>query len=183
MLEILVVVIAMLVMARNPRRRKWTADMKAVPFTEGTALLTLATVTVITATTLPVSDNEYRVLGVRNLWSIRGFTPSEGPIVVGYAHGDYSVSEIKQSIEAETMMTRGDKIAAEQGNRLVRRVGMFAGNIEDETINDGKPIYTRLNWVIPVGKTLNAWAYNQSGASLTTGSVLIQNGKATIKWL
>ncbi len=157
--------------------------MSSIPFTEATALSTLASVTVITGTSLPVSDNEYRVLSVSNLWSLRGMTPSEGPIVVGYAHGDYSVTEIKEALEAETMMTRGDKIAAERGNRLVRRVGIFTGQVEDDTLNDGRPIRTRLNWVVPVGKTLNAFAYNQSGATLTTGAILVQNGKATIKWL
>ncbi len=157
--------------------------MKSVPFTEATALLTLASVTVLTGTVLPLADNEYRVLTVNNLWSVRGNTVGEGPIVVGYAHGDYSVTEIKQSIEAEGMMTRGDKIVAEQGNRLVRRVGVFAGSsATDQSLNDGKPIRTRLNWLIAEGKTLNAWAYNQSGASLTTGTILVMNGKATIKW-
>ncbi len=157
--------------------------MASVPFTEATALDTLASVTVLTAPTLPVSTNEYRALSVSMLWAIRNFTVSEGPIVFGYAHGDYTVTEIKQAIEAETMMDRGDKIAAEQGNRLVRRVGVFSGAVADEVINDGRPMKTRLNWVIPVGKTLNAWVYNQSGAALTTGSILVLNGKATIKWL
>ncbi len=167
----------------RPRRRRWTADMAGVPFTEATALLTLASVTVVTSSLLPVSDNEYRVLSVSNLWSLRDATLSEGPIIVGYAHGDYSVTEIKQCIEAEASMVRGDKIEAERANRLVRRVGIFTGDTSDQTLNDGKPIRTRLNWVIPVGKTLNAWAYNQSGASLTTGSELVSNGKATLKWL
>jgi len=167
----------------KPRRRRWTADMQSVPFTEATALGALASVTVIAGGTLPASDNEYRVLSVSNLWSMRGQTAAEGPIIVGYAHGDYTVAEIKEAIEAETMMTRADKIAAERGNRLVRRVGVFPGMTPEEVLNDGRPIRTRLNWVIPDGETLAAWAYNQSGASLSGGAILVQNGKATIKWL
>ncbi len=167
----------------RPRRRRWTADMAGIPFTEATALLTLGSVTVLVSNLLPASDNEYRVLSVSNLWSLRDLASGEGPVIVGYAHGDYSVTEIKQCIEAEGSMVRGDKIEAERSNRLVRRVGIFTGLGSDTTLNDGRPIRTRLNWVIPVGKLLVAWAYNQSGASLTTGSELVSNGKATIKWI
>ncbi len=185
MLEILLLgLVAIATMAKaRPRRRRWTADMQAVPYTEAFSLGTLASVTVITGTVLPASDNEYRCLSISTLWSLRNHTGSEGPIIVGYAHGDYSVTEIKQCIEAEGSMTRGDKIAAEQADRLVRRVGVFAGTTAEDTLNDGKPIRTRLNWVIPDGKTLTAWAYIQSGAALTTGSNVVLNGKTTIRWI
>ncbi len=187
MLEILVVMAVIAVgiltaMARHGRRR-WTADMQSVPWTETNSLGTLADVTVVASTTLPTSDNEYRVLSVSTMWGLRGHTAGEGPILVGYAHGDYSVTEIKEALEAEAVMTRGNKIAAEQANRLVRRVGFFSGDTTEEVLNDGKPIRTRLNWVIPDGLTLQQWAYNQSGGGLTTGTVVMTNGKATIKWL
>ncbi len=157
--------------------------MKSVRVDGINTLATLADGIVTNGTDLDASDEEYRVLSQRNAWSLRDFTPGEGPIVVGYAHGDYSVTEVKECLDAQAAIARGDKIANEQADRLVRIVGTFPGVLENEVLNDGKPIHTRLNWHIPEGKTVVQFAWAKGGvANLTTGADVQIFGKATIKF-
>ncbi len=164
-------------------KRRWTQNDANVPFQAEKALGTLGNLTAIVGALVDASDNEYRALSVRSTWSIRDLTVGEGPITVGYAHGDYTATEIKECLEAGAAMTRNDKVAAEQANRLVRVVGVFSGVGTDETLNDGKEITTCLNWVIPDGGAINQFAYNHSGAALAGGAEVIQQGKLRLKWL
>ncbi len=184
MLEILLVLIAMLVMARRPRRRRrrWTQDMQLVAIQGTMGLSTLGSLAAIAAAATNTSDNEFRAISVKATWSLRDLTAGEGPISVGLSHGDYTAAEIEEFIEAEGAMTRLDKIAQEQANRLIRRVGTFSGLAEAETLNDGRPIRTKLNWAIADGGTVDFWAYNHSGAVLTTGAVVEILGRLFLRW-
>ncbi len=183
MLEILVVMaIAVIFAAKRPRRRRWTGNDRMVPWTTNTALLALLDAIVVKGTTVGTSDRSFRLLSYNTMWGLRGQTPGEGPIVVGYAHDDYSVTEIKEALEAEATMTTANKVAGEQANRLVRKVGTFPGADEDEVLNDGKPIRTRLNWAIPLGSNISVFAWNRSGATLTTGAVLSCQGDARVRF-
>jgi len=183
MYEILIVLIAALAVIMAAKRRRWTAADANVPFQAEKSLGTLGNLTAIVGALVDASDNEYRAISVKSTWSIRDFTAGEGPISVGYAHGDYTATEIKEFLESGAAMTRNDKIAAEQANRLIRLVGVFSGQGTDETLNDGKPIRTRLNWVIPDGGAINQFAYNHSGAALTTGAEVVQQGALRLRWL
>jgi len=109
----------------------------------------------------------------------------DGPLIFGYAHGDYTVTEIKECIESGASINVGLKVEQEQSNRLVRIVGAFGspgvGNI-DVTANDGKPIKTRLNWLIPIGKTFNFFVYNDGVAALETAAKSVRiNGTGWVK--
>ena len=171
-------------MAKKGRRgRRWTSNMKSVRVDGLNTLGTLADGIVTNGTMLDASDEEYRVLSLSTIWTLRDFTAGEGPIVVGYAHGDYSVTEVKECLDAQAAIARGDKIVNEQANRLVRIVGAFPGILANESLNDGKPIRTRLNWHIPDGKTVVGFAWAKGGvANLTTGADVQTFGKATIKY-
>ncbi len=180
MIYILVILIAMLSMAKRRPRRRWGANDANVSWLTSLALSTLLDQIVVKGTTLTASDRSYRLLSMRTTWGMRGGTAGEGPILVGYAHSDYTVTEIKEAVEAEGAMVTNDKIAQEQANRLVRVVGTFPGITEDEVLNDGRPIRTKLNWAIPLGGNVDVFAYNRSGATLTTGKVLVPNGYARV---
>ncbi len=184
MILIFITLIAMLAMARSPRRRRrWTANMQNVNTFSLLALLTTATSTLISADLLPPGDNEFRLLSIKGLWAIRDLTVGQGPIMIGVAHSDYSNVEIEEYLENEAQLTRGDMIATREiAKRLVRRIGHFSGGAAEETLNDGKPIKTRLNWPMAEGITLKIWAYNQSGAILATGAEVVFSGNLTIVW-
>ncbi len=136
---------------------------------------------VVTAGSTGAADGAYRVKSATYVWSKKNATGAEGPITVGYAHSDYSVTEIKECIEAQASINVGNKVAQEQANRLVRIIGQFPGASTEETLNDGRPIHTKLNWLIPIGMQLNIFAYNDSGATLTTGMLIDGTGVLWIK--
>ncbi len=143
------------------------------------ALGTLATDTAITNALTANAVSSYRAVTVKATHAIIGLTAAEGPITVGYAHDDYSVTEIKEALEAAASIDPGDKIAQEQSNRLVRIVGVITPEIPQ--LNDGRPISTKLNWLIGVGHAINMFAYNEFPASLTTGAVQHLQGDLWVK--
>ncbi len=108
-----------------------------------------------------------------------GLTAGDGPIIVGYAHSDFSVTEIKEAIEASASISVGDQVAQERANRKVRLVGQLTDLVEE--LNDGKPVKTKLNWLIPIGKEVNIFAYNDGAALLTTGAVVSCSGDMWVK--
>ncbi len=183
MLEILGVVLCLIFAAHRRRRRKWTGDMQIVPVANALALSTLADVTVISGGITSAATEAYRVLSAKMTWAVRDFPVGLGPITVGYAHSDYSVTEIKEALEAFAAIDRGNLIAREQASRLVRRVGVFNGLLTEETLNDGKALSTKLNWPMVTGDTLNAFAYNQAGAPLTGSTEVVTNGTIFLKWI
>ncbi len=94
-----------------------------------------------------------------------------GPILFGYAHSDYTGAEIEEYIELVTSWDAGDKVSQEIGSRLVRRVGTIetpALSTDSRVFNDGRPIKTKLNWMIQPGQTIDFWVYNLGTAAFTT---------------
>lgn len=146
------------------------------------ALGVLASVTVIGSDMYTASDSNLRALSVDLTWTWNNATAGEGPIICGVAHGDYSDAEIEECLEQLTDMNRGNKVSSEQSNRLVRVVGTFTPDGTDETLNEGRPIKTKLNWYVTAGQTLKIWAYNNTSGSLTTGSALVVAGVINAQW-
>ena len=179
---ILLIVITIGMARHGRRRRRWTADDKNIPFLANTSVGAAIDAAVVVGSTLAASDRSYRILSFRTNWGWRGATPGEGPVFVGYAHADYSVTEVKEALEAEAAMVTNNKVANEQAARLVRLVGSMDFASEDGVLNDGRPITTKLNWAIPLGGNVNTFAYNRSGGTLTTGAVTTLSGKARIRF-
>ncbi len=159
------------------RRRRF--NLRRARMTPELALATLASDTVLTALTTGVATDTYRAMIAKATWALRGLTEGEGPITVGYAHSDYSVTEIKECLEAFNIDV-GDKVSQEQADRLVRIVGTFPSSANSE-LNDGKPISTKLNWRIAIGQQVNIFAYNEDTAALQTGAVLHAQGSMWVK--
>ncbi len=106
-------------------------------------------------------------------------TAGEGPLTIGYAHPDYTVTEIKECLEAQAAIDLGDKVAQERSNRLIRVIGMI--DAENDVLNDGMPVTTKLNWVMPAGQTPNLFVFNESTGPLTTGSSVKLAGDMWVK--
>ncbi len=95
----------------------------------------------------------------------------------GLAHSDYSSAEIEECLEAQSALDLGDKVAQEQGNRLVRSIGVISnfGSVAEggsAPFNDGRPTKTKLNWKLSTGDSLHLWIRNGSGTIWTTGSTV-----------
>lgn len=159
--------------------RKRSFRLRRVRLTPELGLSTLGSDTAIVGSAVGSSTAQYRVKSLKGTWSIVGLTAGEGPVTIGIAHSDYSVTEIKECLEAAASISPGDKIAQEQANRLVRIVGTLDGG--RTTLNDGRPVSTKLNWLITIGQGFNLFAYNEDQASLTTGATVTFSGDAWVQ--
>ncbi len=108
-------------------------------------------------------------------YALSNVTPiaNQGPLLVGIAHGDYSDVEIEQVIEATASWGKTDLIAQEVSKRKIRRIGIFDRISESTpllvtTLNNGRPIKSKLNWTLQTGQTLKLWAYNLGTAAYAT---------------
>ncbi len=108
------------------------------------------------------------------IWSLDNFTGgvAVGPPMVGVAHSDYTAAEIEEFVENTGSWNEGDLVSQEVAKRKVRIVGTFelegsSGN-EVITLNEGKPIKTKLGWTLLQGQTLKLWTYNLGTAAFLT---------------
>ncbi len=154
-------------------------NLRKVRFTPTVALGTLNAGIALSNSLTAVAINAYRAVSLSCSWSIFGIAGTDGPVTVGYAHSDYSVTEIKECLESNASIDRGDKIAMEQSNRLIRIVGTFLPGGQ-ASLNDGRPVKTRLNWYIGTGDTVNVFVMNE-GITMTTGALVNLNGQMYVK--
>ncbi len=181
MIELLLLMIVWPLMAKHKGKGRRRFNLRMVRTSAQLALSTLANVTVLSGAVYGNADGAYRIMSTNVLWTIKNLTPGEGPIHVGYAHGDYTVTEIKEAIESAVSISIGNKVEQERSNRLVRLVGSFSGEVGEEVLNDGKKIRTKLNWLIPIGTNFNLFAYNDSGVNpLTTGAIIDHTGQCWV---
>ncbi len=150
-------------------------------------LSTLGADTLISGTVASVMTESGRVSSVSLTWSLTDLVDAagDGPIVVGLAHSDYSDAEISAVLTSAVTWDRGNKIGEEIAGRLVRTVGVFDSTgvaLSIDTLNDGRPIKTKLNWGLNTGATLKFWAFNQGDSALGTGAQLQVLGHANL-WL
>ncbi len=134
-------------------------------------------------------ESKFHLVTCESTWSINNYSndPLDGPVLVGYAHSDYTDAEIAEALDT-VVLSPGNKIEQEKNRRLVRVVGTMAalgsattvvGNME---LNDGKPIKTKLNWTINEGDSVNMFAFNQGSATILTGAVLNVGGTQWGYW-
>jgi len=171
--------------ARRPRKRAMGRYIRGTVDTKF-SLTTLAATTAVKQDFDNVVNERTLVSSIVATYSLENLTPAaaDGPIMVGLAHSDYTVAEIEAVIEATGSWNEGDKVAQEIAKRQVRRIGVFADPQLAEqamVLNDGKPIKTKLNWILLQGQTVAVWAYNMGSSALaTTVPVLLINGHANL---
>ena len=130
-----------------------------------------------------------RVSSIVASWALSDWTAlvDDGPIMVGIAHGDYSDAEIEAFIENAQSWNEGDLVGQEVAKRKIRTIGIF--RTEDATasapaavatLNEGRPIKTKLNWVLNQQQTLRFWAYNLGTSVLTAGAHVNCEGHANL---
>ncbi len=188
MLEILVILVAMLSMAkaRGRRRRKMGRYIRG-NVDEELALTTLGTKDVVGAVFDEVVNERTYVSSIKCTWSLSNWTSiaNAGPIIVGIAHGDYTDAEIEEWIENTGQWNEGNLVSSREiGRRLIRQVGAFKSPLaadEIEHLADGKMITTKLGWILLQGQTLRLWAFNSGSANVaTTAPSVTINGHANL---
>ncbi len=151
-----------------------------------TSLGTLAAKTAILGASDTVIDRTL-VSSVVATYSISNLTAAagDGPIQVGVAHGDYTLAQIEEYLELATSWNETDLIDKEVQSRKIRRIGVFdspqSGSSGAYSLNDGKAITTKLNWIMTNGQGLNFFFYNLGTSALATTSPNVNvNGHANL---
>ncbi len=152
---------------------------------QDSSLGTLAAQTAVVKDFSDTVNERSLVSSVKAVWSLSGVTIGDniGPVLVGLAHSDYSQAEIEAWIEHVSTWDEGDKVAQETANRFIRKVGILIPKPVGEAavLNDGKPVKTKLNWILNQGQTLQSFAYNLgTSAFATTDPNLNVNGHANL---
>lgn len=113
-------------------------------------------------------------------WAFSFSTPTvnAGPYRVGVAHSDYTSAEIEEWIEATATWDVAEKLVSKEiGRRLIREVGVLhaaALVTQVVTLNDGKPIRTKLNWILNTEQTIRVWIYNMGSAASAAETAILQ---------
>jgi len=135
---------------------------------------TLASKTLVSVNLDGSVEERTWISSVKATWSLSDFTNAigDGPIAVGIAHSDYTDTEIEQWLETTNSWKEGDLVNQEIAKRKIRLVGTFKSSVADSqgiaVLNDGKPITTKLNFILNTGQTVSIWAYNQGDSALAT---------------
>ncbi len=151
---------------------------------ESTQLGTLAARTLISEDVEAVT-NRVLVSSIVCNWSLDGIVAGQGPIIFGVAHSDYTDAQIEAVLENTGSWSEGDLTSKEIADRKVRQIGQFVGTLDTGTddiqFNDGKPVKTKLNWILNEGNSLTVWAWNASGSALSTADpAMICKGHANL---
>ncbi len=179
MLLIYITLIAMLAMAKaRPRRRRRMGRYIRGGVDELLSLGTLNATTLIGVLFDETVDERTLVTSVVATYTLSDVAQAanRGPVMIGVAHGDYSDAEIEAFIEMTDSWDEGNLVEQEIAKRRIRRVCTLqtASATEQVVANDGKPIKTKLNWILLQGQTLRLWAYNMGTADLLAGAVRLQ---------
>ncbi len=163
-------------------RKTSSSAFQALPVNQTIALATLADQTVLMADLTAIADDMW-MQSADLSWTLRDAAVGEGPIAVGLAHNDLSVSEVKEAINA-VPASRSDIVARERSRRPVRRVGQFTGGVatSEVALFNGVEKRTPVKMYFAESSDLAAYAMNQSGATLTTGAVVTINGTIYGTW-
>ncbi len=165
-------------------RRKF--NLRMVRVNSENAVGALATLDVLSAGLTANAADKIRFISLIGSWTWSDIQQiTDDAMSFGVAHSDYTAAEIEECLEATGSMDLGDKVAGEQANRLVREIGTFnglataaGGGIQ---FNDGKPVKTRLNWLMSAGDSLVVWVRNASTLVYVTGSEITFAGKLWVK--
>ncbi len=154
------------------------------------ALSTLATAAVIfIGTKLPIAE-DFRMLKAQIFAGIEGLAAGEGNgLLIGLAHGDLTVGEIKDSLDMEGPSDRGDLIKQEQALRPIFLLGALEKDTNDtqghfrSLWGSEYGIVAKPRWTFQTTDSWNWFIYNEGGAVLTTGSTVRINTKCFGVWL
>ncbi len=189
MLEILMLIGLMIVALLAKKGGRRTNFSKYIPgnIQLDVVLTTLAAATGVLAATDTVDDTT-RVSSVKAMYSLEDFTDGAGigPIILAVAHSDYSLAEVEEFLELTTGWSQANLVSREISARRIRKIGVFESapsGTAVATLNDGKPIKTKLNWLLSEGQGLNFVGYNSgSNAVATTVPRIHVDGKANL-WI
>ncbi len=174
-------VIMTLAMAKKKGYSRRRSRLVVLKFDVQVSLGTLADNTALLTSIISSFTTAFWCSSADVYWSLDGHTAPEGPLVVGLCHGAYTAAQVVEALDASPSGP-DDVIAIEQGRRMVRRSGQFAGVVDPEVLNDGKAIRTKCRWTTGIAEDFELFVVNRHGATLTTGSQIHARGQLYGNW-
>ncbi len=166
---------------RSTRRRRRSRNFVAIPVNLELGLAALGS-KIVKTTGMTALTQQIYAISADLIWSIRDHTQNEGPLLVGLASGALTSTQMKEAIEA-IQLSSADRINKEHATRPLRRAGVFTlQNVNENVLNNGLAIRTRLRFPLADADNVNMFVYNSSGATLTTGAVVAAFGKIYANW-
>ncbi len=154
--------------------------------TEALALGTRATGTVLAGVLFTNGPGRKYLISADLTWTWSEVTDGNGPIDVGVAHGDYSVTEISEWFNSASF-SQSDKIEREENarGRFIKQAGTISATARGGAtaatnagqLANGAVKRLKLGFLIEDGGTVNIWARNADAVLLATGSILRASGK------
>ncbi len=176
-----------LAIAALAKRRRSNRNFVAIPFETDLTLGTLALNAVLTTGLLDSSfDDDIYIISADVQFNLRNQTDAEGPIHVGLAHSDYSVTEILEFLDVDPT-ERHDLIAQERVRRG-KRIRKFGGfRVSESTdvhfyLAHGEMIRKPMKFAVNEGKQVNVYAVNR-GSGVSTGRVVNVSGTLFCRWI
>ncbi len=111
---------------------------------------------------------------VKCTYTLKNLTPEVdvGPFRIFVAHSEYSLAQIEAWIESSTSWDAGNLVEKrEVQRRLIREIGTFqSADLAGASfvLNNGRPITTKLNWMLQEGDTLAFVGYNTGSSAAST---------------
>ena len=162
------------------RRGKNRRGFVAIPFFTELPLSTLADNTVITASILTFSEDIF-IISADVQANLNAAPGGQGPLMVGLAHGDLTIAEINEALDAE-VTDPDDIIAKERARRPVRRVGVFPALSSDEVLAQGQSQRIVMRFSVGNDHALNMFCVNRSGGPLTGAAIVTFVGTLFGRW-
>lgn len=149
------------------------------------ALSTLADAAAIKQTSGGIGGNlgeDFRILKTEYSVFVEGFTNDEGPITFGIADNELSVTEIAETLNLLGPLARNDRDGQEKSERAVFEYGQVMAN---SSVQGGvEPRHEKTpRWTFSDTDGWTWFAYNDSGAALTTGTILRIRAKHFGVWV
>ncbi len=170
-------------MPRKPNRRNGGRNRRnfvAIPFDFTVTVGALVPGAIAVGSGITFGEDIF-IISVDCVWSIYNHTAGEGPLKVGFAHGQLSSAEIIEALQAE--QSSPDMIVEkEHARRPVRIAGVFSGISTEENLNMGTPLRTKVRFSIGNGYTPDFWILNRDAAPLTPGTILTVDGVIYGRW-
>ncbi len=167
---------------RKGKGRRRRRGISVIPFNVNLAASVSVNNEIKSVSLVGVLEEDFYAVSMDISIELQDATPGEGPRRIGFAHGDYSITEISECLDV-TLLGPDNKIEQERSKRLVRTIGKLKANASEESLNEGLPIRKKIGWVIGDGEVFNLWHRNLSLATLTTGSSISAEGLIYGRWL
>ncbi len=121
-------------------------------------------------------DEDFRLIKMELSATLTGLTSGEGPIHMYLVNDELSVAEVAECLTNAGPQDRNDRLQQERAERAVFLIGQFPGIAANEALlgADGQEgiIEKTIRWTFSNPEGWAIVAFNQSGATLTTGGVI-----------